>query len=141
MIVIDTDCLSLLDRERYIESSKLRIHLEKFEPDEVFATIISFEEQMRGWLSYIVKCKTVDDQVFGYGRLHAFLESYRNTQVLDYDQAAANIFRKLKAEKIRVGTMDLKIAAIVLANNAILITRNLSDFKQVPQLSVEDWTV
>lgn len=141
MIVLDTDCLSLLDRERHIESSRLRQQLDAFAPSEIYTTIISFEEQMRGWLSYIAKCKRVEDQIFGYARLHRFLESYRNTQVLDYSEAAVKIYLQLKADGIRVGTMDLRIASIAIANNAILVSRNLADFQQVPGLSVEDWTV
>jgi tRNA(fMet)-specific endonuclease VapC len=42
--------------------------------------------------------------------------------------------------KIRIGTMDLKIAAIALAHGATLLSRNLVDFKKVPGLTVEDWT-
>jgi len=36
--------------------------------------------------------------------------------------------------------MDLKIAAIVLANGATLLTRNLADFSGIRGLAVEDWT-
>jgi tRNA(fMet)-specific endonuclease VapC len=36
--------------------------------------------------------------------------------------------------------MDLKIASIAIANDAVLVSRNLSDFEQVPDLSVQDWT-
>lgn len=36
--------------------------------------------------------------------------------------------------------MDLKIAAIAIVNNAILISRNLADFEQIPNLTVQDWT-
>ena len=50
MIILDTDSLSLLDRERLLESSMLRKNLEKYSPDEIFTTIITFEEQMRGCL-------------------------------------------------------------------------------------------
>lgn len=36
--------------------------------------------------------------------------------------------------------MDLKIAAIAIAKKAILLTRNLSDFQNISNLKVEDWT-
>ncbi len=38
-----------------------------------------------------------------------------------------------------LGTMDLKIASITLANNAILLSRNLCDLERIPDLRVEDW--
>jgi tRNA(fMet)-specific endonuclease VapC len=37
--------------------------------------------------------------------------------------------------------MDLKIAAIALAHNATVLTRNLKDFSRVPDLRGEGWTV
>jgi tRNA(fMet)-specific endonuclease VapC len=140
MIVLDTDCLSLLERERLLESSKLFRALDEHQSEDICTTIVTFEEQMRGWLSYIARCKEVSDQVVGYERLHRFLESYRNTPVLGFDEKAAAVFSDLRKQKIRIGTMDLKIAAIVIANKAILVTRNLSDFQRVPGLVAEDWT-
>jgi tRNA(fMet)-specific endonuclease VapC len=152
MIILDTDCLSLLNREKILESSILRQRLDSFAPEEIFTTIITFEEQMRGWLAVIAKAKTPERQIFGYERLHisleAFgyerlhisLEAYRNTAVLDYDENAANIFKNLKSQKIRIGTMDLKIASIALSRKAILVSRNLKDFENVPNLVVKDWS-
>jgi predicted nucleic acid-binding protein len=35
--------------------------------------------------------------------------------------------------------MDLKIAAVVLARDATLLTRNLSDFRRIDNLKIEDW--
>ncbi len=35
--------------------------------------------------------------------------------------------------------MDLRIASIVIANGATLLTRNLKDFTRVPDLRVENW--
>ena len=75
MIILDTDCLSLLDREKYLESSKLQQKLEQFPAEEIFTTIITLEEQMRGRLSYIAKSKTLEQQIFAYQMLHQFLES------------------------------------------------------------------
>ena len=140
MIILDTDSLSLLDRENAIESSVLRNNLERFAPEEIFTTIITFEENMRGWLAFIARSKTAEQQIYAYTKLHRFLESYRNTLVLDYDEKAAEVFQDFKAQKIRVGTMDLKIAAIAVSKNAILVSRNLSDFLQISNLTVEDWT-
>jgi tRNA(fMet)-specific endonuclease VapC len=48
--------------------------------------------------------------------------------------------KRLKRSRLRVGTMDLKIAAIALAHGATLLTRNLKDFGRVPGLRIEDWT-
>jgi tRNA(fMet)-specific endonuclease VapC len=36
--------------------------------------------------------------------------------------------------------MDLKIASIAISRKAILISRNLKDYDQVPNLVVNDWT-
>lgn len=53
---------------------------------------------------------------------------------------AAQQYNRLAKSRIRVGSMDLKIVAIVLANDATLLSRNLADFGRVPGLQVEDWT-
>ena len=61
--------------------------------------------------------------------------------VVLFDEAAAIAYQKLRRLRIRIGTMDLKIAAIVIAQNGILLSKNLKDFRKVPGLRVEDWTV
>jgi hypothetical protein len=35
---------------------------------------------------------------------------------------------------------DTRIAAIALANEGILVTRNYKDFSLIPNLQIEDWT-
>jgi tRNA(fMet)-specific endonuclease VapC len=54
---------------------------------------------------------------------------------------AAERFHALWIMRLRIGTMDLKIAATALANDATLLTRNTSDFGRIPGLRIEDWSV
>ncbi len=75
-----------------------------------------------------------------YHKLNRFLENYRVIPVIPFDSTAAIEFERLRNLKIRVGTMDLKIAAVAIANNALLVTRNLADFQRIPNLQTADWT-
>jgi len=50
-------------------------------------------------------------------------------------------YETLRRQKIRIGTQDLRIAAIVLAVKGILVTRNWKDFAKVPDLTLEDWSI
>lgn len=68
------------------------------------------------------------------------MDRYRNIEVLGFDNRAATEFQRLQSLKIRIGAMDLKIAAIAFSHNATLLSRNLKDFSKVPGLKVEDWS-
>lgn len=67
------------------------------------------------------------------------LTLYRRVQVLGFNDRSGVEFERLKQARLRIGTMDLKIAAIALAHDATVLTRNLKDFSRVPGLRVEDW--
>jgi len=140
MYILDTDHLSVLERGGDA-AQNLRERLKTIEPTQVAASIISYEEQMRGWLSYIAQAKTVAEQVDPYKQLRRQLKNYCAIPILEFDEDAAKEFQRLKKlHRQKLGTMDLKIAAIVLVNRAILLTRNNRDFRQVANLSIEDWT-
>jgi len=96
--------------------------------------------QMRGWMAYIARTRSMTHQVEAYRRLRRQLENYCRTPVLAFDEPAAATLQRLRRARIRIGTMDLKIAAIALSHDATLLSRNLADFRQVPDLQVEDWT-
>jgi len=106
----------------------------------VAVTISTVEESMKGWLAFCANAKSPEQYVEATRKLHKALKFFAVIEILDFDDRAASEFKKLKAAKVRVGTMDLRIAAIVLANNATLLSANLSDFRKVPGLSVEDWS-
>ncbi len=95
---------------------------------------------MRGWLSYAAKAQTVEQQVDAYKQLKRQLINYCAIPILDFDEAAALEFQRVKKLSPRLGTMDLKIVSIALVNQAVVLTRNSRDFGQVADLSIEDWT-
>jgi tRNA(fMet)-specific endonuclease VapC len=140
VIILDTDVLSIVQRADGPEYDNLVERLDSAD-EEVAVSIVSFEEQMRGWLAFIARAKTANQQIKGYARLHALLEDFSTRPILDFDQPSALEFERLKASRVRVGTMDLKIAAISLAHDALLLSRNLTDFRKVPMLRVDDWSV
>ena len=140
MVVLDTDHVSVLEWASSPEALTLRSRLEQLPDEEIATTIISFEEQTRGWLAVLAKARALSRQVEAYRRLRRQLDNYCGMAVLDFDERAATEYQQLRHAHLRIGTMDLKIAAIVLAHQAILLSRNAADFGQVPGLAVEDWT-
>lgn len=140
MWILDTDHITLLEHAENPASIRLRDKLLTLQPHEFATTIISYEEQLRGWLDQIAKRKIVLEQVSGYGKLHRQLRHFCAIHVLDFSELAATEFQRLRTERIRLATMDMKIAAIALSLTATLLTRNARDFIKVPNLRFEDWT-
>ena len=120
MVILDTDHVSLLEWGDE-SSERLRERLSNLAAHEVVATIISYEESMRGWMAYIARAKTIEQQVQAYQRLHRHLDNYRQIPLLDFDADAGQEFERLRQARIGTGTMDLKIAAIALTSGATLL--------------------
>jgi tRNA(fMet)-specific endonuclease VapC len=140
VIVLDTDVLTLVQRASGARYQRLVKRLDTA-AEPIAVTIVSFEEQLRGWLAFIKAAKTEVKEIDGYSRLRALLEDFQTRPILDYDANAAAEFRRLMKARVRIGTMDLRIASITLVHDATLISSNLVDFKKVPELRVEDWTL
>jgi len=138
--VLDTDHMSALEWGSAGKGQRLIARLNNLRVGEAATTIITFEEQARGWLSVLARSRALDEQVEAYGRLKQLLGNYLKIEVLDFDEPAAAEFERLRGLRLRIGTMDLKIAAIALAQSATVLTRNVKDFGLVPGLRVEDWT-
>lgn len=74
----------------------------------------------------------------------AIIEKFVSTfEILPFDEKSTKIYPKIRAslEKsgIPIGPMDLLIASISLANNFILVTNNVKEFKRVKGLTLENW--
>lgn len=95
---------------------------------------------MRGWLAAIRAATTPEARATAYQRLRMAVEYFASFAVVDYTAQTDALVRDLRKQGLRIGTQDLRIAAIALANAAILVTRNTRDFAQVPGLVIEDWS-
>ena len=95
---------------------------------------------MRGWLAQLAKARTMAQQVAAYSRLSRHVRTFREVPLLEFDERAAVEYQRLRKLHPRTGSMDLKIAAIVLVHDATLLTRNVADFSGIRGLTIEDWT-
>jgi predicted nucleic acid-binding protein len=94
---------------------------------------------LTGWYSQIRRAKRDDQLIRAYAALQQAVEFCARVRVLPLNDDALERFHELRISKRRLGTNDLRIAAIVLVQGAILVTRNMSDFKGIPGLALEDW--
>jgi tRNA(fMet)-specific endonuclease VapC len=138
LYVLDTDHISLQQRSHPAVLKRLET---LGDDDSVAVTVITVEEQIRGRLEIIRRHGTSPLQVAAYAAFQQTLSYFATWQILDFMQTAFAQFSALRQQRIRIGTQDLRIAAITLANAAILVTRNTGDFAQVPGLIIEDWSV
>ena len=133
--ILDTDHISLYQRGDLNVINRLSAA----NPENLAVTVISLEEQMYGRLSEIKKATSAISLITAYSRLEITLDYFKSVQVLPFDQNSHIFFEGLIRQKLRVGTQDLRIAAIALSVNGIVVTRNQKDFGKVPNLQVENW--
>jgi len=139
LYLLDTDHLSFIQRNGQ-EGKRILAKLEAVQVSDVAATIITYEEQIRGRLSVLSQAKTLDAQIAAYQGLQQLAMDYQEIMLVAFNHAAAVMHQHLRKAYPRLGSMDLKIAAIALVNHATLLTRNASDFGQIAELKIEDWT-
>ena len=138
MLVLDTDVLTLVQNG---DPAAVRLQARIAASGRIpYVTVVTMEEQFRGRLADCARANNPERYVAASLRLRDTFENYIGRNLLDFDDRAAAEFTRLKQLKVRIGTMDLRIASIVLANAATLISRNRRDFHQFHGLQVEDWT-
>ena len=106
---------------------------------EVFLSIITAQEATGGWLGLINGMKAGRAQVSAYASFQKTITAFEKFDILPFDDDAAGQFHALKKAFPNAGTMDLKIAAICLAHDAALLTRNVRHFDFITGLRVENW--
>lgn len=119
--LLDTNvCIYLLEAL----SEPARERVEQQQPGQVVTSSIAFAEVMQGLdLSDAAAVAAVD-------RL------FRAVPVLPFDEAAARTFARVPFKRAR---FDRLIAAHALALGVTLVTNNEADFRDIPELMVENW--
>jgi tRNA(fMet)-specific endonuclease VapC len=101
--------------------------------------MVSFHEQMLGCNDRISQARTAAELVRGYELLQRIITTFTDLTVLPFDDRSAGQFLALKG-RVRIGSMDLRIASTALAHDMTVVIRNARDFGKVPGLRIEDWT-
>ncbi len=135
--LLDTDHVSLDQRGHPL----VRARVQAAGPSQVVVSVITVEEQMRGWLAAIRAATTPEARAIAYQRLRMAIGYFVSFSLLDYTAAMDALVADLRKQSIRIGTQDLRIAAVALVHGATLVTRNTVDFRQVPGLTIEDWSI
>lgn len=138
--LLDTDHISFLQRRSGAEFARLTMRMGQYSLADFVLSIVSLHEQVLGAHNYINRAQTNTDTIRGYSLLSEILQGFASAPVLPFDREAIVIFDELQRQRVRVSTMDLRIAAIAKSCNLVLLTRNVRDFGKVPELVTEDWT-
>ena len=136
LYVLDTDTFQLFQDDHPLVIARVQA----VAPDDRAISVITVEEQLSGWYAQLRQAKQPERLLWAYRRLAATARFLSRVQIIDFDEAAFQHYEALKTSKVKISTNDLRIAATVLARSAILVTRNLRDFQQVPGLRLEDWS-
>jgi len=141
MFIFDTDHLGFLQLRQSAECRQIKQRMSEYRSQDFFVPIVSFHEQINGWTAFVARRKDTPGLVRGYEKLQSILTDFSEANVLAFNMKASEVYEDLRRQRIRIGAMDLRIAAIAIANQMTVLTRNTVDFERVPQLAFEDWTV
>ena len=128
----------LLDTNAWIiyldaPSSTVRAHLEAHAPNEIATCSVVKAELYFGAYNSSRRASN----------LAVLSNVFHGVRSYPFDDAAAHIYGQIRADLGKRGTPigpnDLMICAIALANNLALVTHNVSEFRRVPGLHIEDW--
>lgn len=137
LYILDTDHVSLFQKRHPFVTQRIG----KVNSENLMTTIVTVEEQIRGRFNVIKRASSGGKLIRAYTALQDSVAYFNTIQILPFDEGANAHYERLRKQKIRVGTQDLRIAAIALSVNGIVVTRNWKDFEKVPNLTLEDWTI
>ncbi|MDX1945938.1 MAG: type II toxin-antitoxin system VapC family toxin [Pirellulaceae bacterium] len=138
MMILDTEHVVILLEETATGPGQLS-HRLRVSGEQIATTVITLEEILRGWLAEIRRLADTRLQINPYSRLQQATATFAAWNVVPWDLPPAQQFEEFRHQKIRVGSADLKTDCVALVHSATLLTWNLRDLCQIPNLRIEDW--
>lgn len=137
MHLLDLDTLTHL----YGGHPRVRERLKQLAEPDIGTTIITKIELLRGRFEFVLKVSTGSGLLRAQQLLTRTKELLEQIVIVPLDERAVVQFDRLVAIRglRKIGRADLLIASIALAHHAVVVTRNLYHFRQVPGLSVTNW--
>jgi len=137
MYLFDSDTLSHL----WARNERVEMRLRQVVDAEVGTTSVTKCEILRKRCENLLKAENREQVVRAQQRLDRSEQLLAELIVIPFDERAGERFEQLcRIRRLKkIGRADLLIASVVLANDAILVTRNLRHFREVPELRFENW--
>ena len=138
MFILDTDAITHDQHAHPVLSARVRIT----PIEDLFTTSVTVEEQLQGRLAYIHRYRNDPLRLAqGHAALVRTISYFARWNILAVSEETEVLARQLRQQRIRIGSQDLRIAALALLYDFTVVTSNVRDFSQIPNLSVADWTV
>jgi tRNA(fMet)-specific endonuclease VapC len=133
--LLDTDHVSLQERGHLPLLTRLRVQ----PPEALSVSIVTVQESVRGRLALLSRQLPSDQLLLAYAKLQQTVQFFSTVHVLAFDRRCLEQYDALRSQGVRIGTLDLRIAATALVHKLTMVTRNTKDFARVPGLQIEDW--
>ena len=137
MILFDTDTLTHFS----YGNVNVRRRAEAASDEYLAITIVTRNEVLHGRADSLLKAADEDELRKAAERFRKAEEMLSDFLVVDFGEDAIKHFGKLRKQKNlkKMGRADMLIACIALAHDALLVTRNTKDYKNVSGLRIENW--
>ena len=81
-VLLDTDHLSVLEWEEQPACDRLLLRLDRLPSDDIATSIVSFHEQVQGWLAYLNRAHKPDQIIDAYAKLEVIWRGFLRMNVL-----------------------------------------------------------
>ena len=137
MILFDTDTLTHFS----YGNTNVRRKIEEVGDEQLAIAVITRNEVLRDRADSLLKAANEEELRKAAERFRQAEELLSDFLLVGFNEIAIKHFDRLRKQKNlkKMGRADMLIACIALANDALLVTRNTKDFKDITRLRIENW--